>query len=823
MLLLIISRKPGTGPATLRKQVAKPVPVSILAWRFGANCNASSLQFLRVECPSPEPCAVWKQIVSNTRPHNQPCGESPATPLVELLLELENSVEDARIWCETESGKGEVLVHAGSITQCRIAAAKGRTALLRILSASEITFGIDYRPIHADPPLVPNVAKLLALHELRQTRWHELCAKAPSLNSVLRLTGDGTRVRDASRGIKRVLLALTDGRRSLMQVLEESSFDPVDSLEVVIEAVEHGLISSVIQPRSLFPLDFTASRSGSASGFRSRAFADELESKAHDRGASGAPSTRNALTEAGSGVGGYRTATDGVQDTARRASTLVPCPIIGVDAATTVATQSPPTQAPSIPSAKPTLIQSFTAETHPKSKAQPAAYARDVNGSANAVPAVQEVGRAVEARTEPPPPIAPLNDRRRIDHYDVLLRMGVDELGTVYLCRQSDPELGLRQLFTVRLFNIDIGRNVRLIEEFIDAARVASGLQHANVLAVCDAGVHEQQPYVVLEYVEGCSLKQLLKHTPKNSPYYTLPIIMDALKALHAVHSHKEQSSTDPNYVPCDVSPDSMIVGVDGTCRLCDLSTLRRVLRPLGVSPGAQGYFSPEQVCARATDRRSDIFSLGVVLWNMLTGGDLISAPDPEQIIDRICNQTIVAPSQLGAETTPQMDNIVLRALSRNPDERFESAAQLLSALRAEAAAIAGLATTVAIAAWVRSEVGPDLAQRRLAILDATRRPSLVPPKERDSLPSKLPTSITHFAQFDESVDRRNTRATAGWRIRPVYLLCLAVAALVAAVLISKVMTPDSTKSSTRGATSPSSLQTGEPPEQRVRRFEIGR
>src|SRR5664279_928481 len=157
---------------------------------------------------------------------------------------------------------GEVLFHRGQMVKARLGAARGKTALLRLLEISEGKYGIKSCSIVKEPAIVQNLSCLIDLHQARQAEWRELCGSAPPLSSILTLTPSGAEVRDVSRGIQRIVLVLIDGRRTLMQVLDESSFDPVETLRKVTQVVVDGLAQTAPQATSLFPLAPVGDASG---------------------------------------------------------------------------------------------------------------------------------------------------------------------------------------------------------------------------------------------------------------------------------------------------------------------------------------------------------------------------------------------------------------------------------------------------------------------------------------------------------------------------------------------------------------------------------
>ena len=665
----------------------------------------------------------------------------------DILSGLEKSTQDARVWFETEYGMGEVLFQNGKMVKARLGGARGQTALLRLLAVNDGKYGIESCSVAAGVAIVPDVQSLAELHSSRKAEWNELCSNAPPLSSVLRLTASGADVRDSSRGIQRVILVLVDGRRNLMQVLEESSFEPVETLKVVTKAIDDGLVQQAAQPSTLFPLATAGDASGILPRFATPAPIPRLDPTSS--GLMGGPvSWRHATLV---GLGTHRSAT------AESARSLAPSPIIDLDHG------SPPTSAksgaPEVSSLVKTVIHGFglgrrassaralAAATTKSIESNPAIEARVANAGASedaprpivdvtAIPSLEvdkgsndELGQALEE--VPTGAALPQDDgqKRYIDRYEILLRIGRGGMGTVYLCRLSSANVGFKRLFALKLLRSHLSSDTQAAKDFLEEARVAGHLHHSNVVAVYDAGFHRKQPYLVMDYVEGCSFKELMRSLPSRSPYLLLPIVIDALRGLHAAHRLQDETGNDLRLVHCDVSPENMLVGVDGTCRLTDFGVARKADRALGATTrGKPGYVSPEQITGQSLDHRADIFSMGVVLWAALTGKRLFTGETVEEILQQVCNKPIPPPSTLGAQSTPTLDAIILRALSRDPKGRFDSAEEMLTALSQAAISQDGLATSKEIASWVREAAGTELTQRRLAILDASRSTPTIPP-----------------------------------------------------------------------------------------------
>jgi serine/threonine-protein kinase len=330
-------------------------------------------------------------------------------------------------------------------------------------------------------------------------------------------------------------------------------------------------------------------------------------------------------------------------------------------------------------------------------------------------------------------------------------------------------------------------------KDFLEEARVAGYLHHANVVAVSDAGFHGKQPYLVMDYVEGCSLKELLKNSPKPEPRFVLPVILDVLAGLHAVHSLQDESGTALNLVHCDVSPENLLVGVDGISRLTDFGVVRRASNGLSVSTkGKPGYASPELIRGDSFDRRADIFSMGVVLWNCLTGEKLFSADSIEETVEQVCSKPIPAPSTLLPNLPSDIDAVVMKALARNPKTRYSSAEEMLLALRDASRRLGELATGGEIAQWVRSVADDEFSKRRLAILDASRHPT-VPPDAEAQEPLSVAVPLVSTTASEPPDIESNTVAFAvsprrGRRIALLVAGLLAIVAVVATLMFPRVV-----------------------------------
>lgn len=322
-----------------------------------------------------------------------------------------------------------------------------------------------------------------------------------------------------------------------------------------------------------------------------------------------------------------------------------------------------------------------------------------------------------------PAPVATSDSRPRgapavVGRYEVLLRIARGGMGTVYLSRVTG-EGGFRRLFALKVIRDHLSQNHEYVQMLLQEARIASRLHHPNVVGIVDIGTLANQHYLVMDYVEGCTFSELLKiHRKTRPPQLIAPIMLDALTGLHAAHTLVDDDGSPLTLVHCDFSPQNMLVGTNGICRITDFGVAKAanmVSGHSGVTRGKPAYLSPEQVLGRRIDHRSDIFSAGVVLWNALTGEQLFAGETPDEIIRRVLNAPVPPPSMVGLRPPSAFDDVALRALEREPEKRYQSAEDMLIDLRRVAITEDYLAPASEVARWVTTTFGHHLELRRRA------------------------------------------------------------------------------------------------------------
>lgn len=360
----------------------------------------------------------------------------------------------------------------------------------------------------------------------------------------------------------------------------------------------------------------------------------------------------------------------------------------------------------------------------------------------------------------PPPPPRPQraptspprsSPDRHVGPYELVGKIATGGMGVVYLCRHTGYG-GFRRLMALKVMHSHLVRQSQFLGMFVDEARLAGRLHHPNAVGILDLQRSTRGPYVVMEYVEGCTLGQLLaRNRSQRSPRLLLPILIDVLSGLHAAHNIVDDEGAPLGLVHRDVSPSNILVGIDGVARVTDFGIAKARARltdtPTGTCKGKFSYAAPEQVSGGVCDARTDVFAAGVVLWNALTGKPLFRGATDAATINNVLQRPIPVPSSVGLRPPECFDEVCLRALQRDPAGRFQSAADMADALRAVASRHGLLGTPNEVGRWVTSCFGPELEARRKVI-----RASLVPSNAVTPLPT-LPEIEVPDTEIDAVIE----------------------------------------------------------------------
>src|SRR5579871_644106 len=262
--------------------------------------------------------------------------------------------------------------------------------------------------------------------------------------------------------------------------------------------------------------------------------------------------------------------------------------------------------------------------------------------------------------------------------YEIVGELGRGAMGVVY--KATDPVIGRPvAVKTIKLSEQGTGlTRSELIARFQTEARAAGLLTHHNIVVVYDAGEEDGLFYITMELVEGKSVQALLDDGHAFPLPRVLRIMEQACNALQFAHEN--------NIVHRDIKPANIMLTGDDTVKVTDFGTAKILqfgtVQQTAHVMGTPSYMSPEQVKGRAVDGRSDIFSLGVVFYELLTNEKPFPGQSITTVIYKIVNEEPIPPRQLNPGLHPGLNEIVMRALSKDPETRFQSCRQMQEALK---------------------------------------------------------------------------------------------------------------------------------------------
>ena len=271
-------------------------------------------------------------------------------------------------------------------------------------------------------------------------------------------------------------------------------------------------------------------------------------------------------------------------------------------------------------------------------------------------------------------------DRHRYDHFDTLIdrifdkryvikrKLGSGGMADVYLA--EDQELGRR--VALKLLDDRHASDEQFVERFRREAQSAAGLNHPNIVSIFDRGRAEGTYYIAMEYLDGRTLKELLV---RNGPT-PIPIAIDYARQILGALAFAHRNGI----VHRDIKPHNIVVGGDGRLKVTDFGIARSgasQMTEVGSIVGTAQYLSPEQARGAPVDPRSDLYSLGVVLYEMLTGTVPFTGDTPVEIAMKHLSQVPKPPSELRPDIPHDLDAVVMRALAKDPDQRYGSAEEM--------------------------------------------------------------------------------------------------------------------------------------------------
>jgi serine/threonine-protein kinase len=339
--------------------------------------------------------------------------------------------------------------------------------------------------------------------------------------------------------------------------------------------------------------------------------------------------------------------------------------------------------------------------------------------TASNAPAAPEIPRAPTPPRDAPGDLEPLSVRApltRIGRYALFDQFATGGMATVHLGR-LDGAGGFSRVVAIKRLLPHLVQNEDFTQMLLKEARLAARVRHPNVVPTLDVVASKGDVLLVLEYVHGEALSTLCRTQVKQKKDHipidvAVTIMRDVLQGLDAVHEATDERGRSLGLVHRDISPPNVIVGVDGLSRVLDFGIAKALEHIEESDPnrvkGKTGYLSPEQIRGERLTQRSDVFSAGIIFWEMLATRRLFSADAETDRMQAILRGDYPHPRATRSELPEELDAVVMRALTLEPDKRFESPREFASAIDA----VSKSAPPRKVAEWVNDLAAEALASR---------------------------------------------------------------------------------------------------------------
>ena len=363
--------------------------------------------------------------------------------------------------------------------------------------------------------------------------------------------------------------------------------------------------------------------------------------------------------------------------------------------------------------------------------------------------------------------------------YYLLERINVGGMAEVFKAKTFGVE-GFERLLAVKRILPNIAEDEEFITMFIDEAKIAVQLQHANIAQIFDLGKVEDSYFIALEYVNGRDLRSIFDRMRSRGE--ALPIalachvMMQVCEGLDYAHNKRDGQGRELHLIHRDISPQNVLIGYDGEVKLIDFGIAKAAGKAsttqAGILKGKFGYMSPEQVRGLPIDKRSDIFAVGIVLYELLTGERLFVGETDFSTLEKVRNVEIVPPSSYNKKIPQELERLMMKALARDPEDRYSNAIDLHDDLQSFLYSIGEFYSRKDLAGWMKktfaAEIEEDNARieqyRQIAAPvgasnEVSRRAAVVGAGSRVGAP---PMPLSKDATKDMKQDK-NVPSAMGW------------------------------------------------------------
>ncbi|WP_224247840.1 serine/threonine protein kinase [Hyalangium gracile] len=287
----------------------------------------------------------------------------------------------------------------------------------------------------------------------------------------------------------------------------------------------------------------------------------------------------------------------------------------------------------------------------------------------------------------------------RLGKYRLLKLLATGGMGEVFLARQEGPA-GFAKTVVVKRMLTHLGRDPKFVEMFLNEARLAAQLSHPNVVQIFELGEHNGAYFIAMEFIHGMNLRAIKRRTEERRMEvpvgFAAWICAQALKGLHYAHTLTDELGAPQHIVHRDVSPDNVLVGFNGIVKMVDFGIAKASTSisttGAGTVKGKYAYMAPEQLSGHPADPRTDVYAMGVVLYELLAGERPFTGTSEAALVKAILQDAPRPLREVRPNTPPELEEICRRALAKNPQERFPTAESMSTALEIFVLGLGGVA-----------------------------------------------------------------------------------------------------------------------------------
>jgi len=363
---------------------------------------------------------------------------------------------------------------------------------------------------------------------------------------------------------------------------------------------------------------------------------------------------------------------------------------------------------------------------------------------------------------------AVLTPGTELGKYELIRRLAVGGMAEIYLAKARGLE-GFEKLVVLKRILPQHATDPHFVNMFLDEARLAATLQHANIAQVYDVGEDQGCLYFAMEYVDGIDARTLLKHVVNERTRlpmeHALTIVAGVAAGLHAAHEKLGVNGEPLNIVHRDVSPSNVLISRDGCVKLIDFGVAKADQRTTetvnGTLKGKVSYMAPEQCRGLPVDRRADVFALGILLYELTCSRKLFRGTELA-ILTKISKGIFRRPSEYHPNYPPELERIVVKALARDADERYATAQTLQLDVERFARHHELETSTVKLGCYVRHHFGPN----------------------QPSSPAIAPATATLTGEPSAAAACADEPVAPTWRLRGIAAVFATASAVLAAVTL---------------------------------------